>query len=362
MASLTRSRASLLSVPPLLTLSLLLVIAVVVLSSLNGGPNTGGLSLTVIYLVVLISAVYTVRRAVSNPGRWLARRAIRRAIVGLSALTCAVLLAFAPWLGGTVALLLLLLGLCQLLLSRATQQIASSLPRPLDERQSHLRDRGFRVAYWLLAPIVVAFVVVGYLGSASSRGWLASSTDIAPLGVLIALLIVLPGMVIAWLEPDQANGSPRLTTAQRRTSLLAMALVVVTLGAPVAAAASVLSLPLRETQLIRHGSNAGAGGCAYFQRNSSVGVWFTATLPLSTEVCWNGRLAHYRWGMNRSDCRASYGVLTSLSPDSCRRHTEPDGTLTFRYSAWVHPFVLSFLTRRVEVSVAIDRDGRSVRG
>jgi MFS family permease len=361
MATLTGRRPNRFALPLLLLVVVLVGLAVV--GNVAGPAQAESEMLTLSYLVFLVITVFVVRRVALQPGPWLGRRLVRRGIVVLTLLACAVMVALPPaWLGGTVILLLLFIALCNVLLGRATEQIAVSGPRDLDERQGSVLDRAYRSAYWVLATGGGVVVGVTYLASPASRGWLASAIIGSPLLVFIALMICLPTMIVAWLEPDRTMPAPRATPAHLLAVRLAMAMVAVTLLAPIAGAAGVELLPVTETALVRTASLGETGSrCANFQRSVEVGVWFSAYFSLNTEICANGKRAHYLWGINPTDCQAPDSTLVSISTANCVSHTDSDGTLYFRYAAWVRPDVLSFLRRRVVLSLAVDREGQVVR-
>ncbi|MGC2192877.1 MAG: hypothetical protein WA751_11160 [Candidatus Dormiibacterota bacterium] len=73
---------------------------------------------------------------------------------------------------------------------------------------------------WLGLRVVRRGVVVLTLLAAAIMG--------SPLLVFIALLICLPTMIVAWLEPDPTMPAPRATGANLLTVRLAMAMVTVT--------------------------------------------------------------------------------------------------------------------------------------
>ncbi|MGH7643843.1 MAG: hypothetical protein ACRENX_12685 [Candidatus Dormibacteria bacterium] len=350
---------------PLATLApwLLLVVILGLAASLllvDGQQLEIGLVLTMLYLVLVVVTVFVVRRVIIQPGQWLGRRTVRRAVVAGALVICLILAISPTWLGGTALLLLLLLALCQVLLGRATEQLTASLARDIDERQGAVRDRAYRSAYWVLAAVAAGLIGVSYFASAGSRHWLGSAIDGGAVIVLIAMLILLPAMVVAWTEPDRNTPEFRASAGQARAALFAMTLVALVLVAPIGAAAGVLLLPLHESAVHRYTTSVEAGRCADFQRATTVGLWFEARVPLSAEVCWNGERAHYVWGMNKSDCLVQDTSLVTLKPAECQVLTEPDGTLSFTYAVLAQPAVLSFLSRRLVVSLAIDRHGRAV--
>jgi len=327
--------------------------------------NTFGLSnlLTFIYVALCAATALVVRRVTAQPGNWLGRRRVRRVVVLLVVLSCLLMVALpADGLGGTVLLLLLFLALCNVVLARATAQVAVSLPRPLDERQGSLRDRGYRLAYWLLAGIAGLLALVTYFAGSGARAWLGTALVSGPFIAFVVLAICLPTMIVAWIEPDQVMPAPPETRSHVWAVRVAAVMVATSLLVPLLAAIGVEVIPAQATQLKRYSSPAPKGsGCATVRRTTEIGFWFEARFVLDTEVCWNGHRARYLYGMNRSDCMASDWVLVSISTSQCVRRTKSNGTVEFNYTAWIHPDVLSFLARRLRVSVAVDRNGKVER-
>lgn len=346
-----------------IALLVLVLLAVGLQSALIGGAYSLSGLLTLLYLVFVAATVLVIRRVTTHPGRWLGRRRIRRGIVGLACLCClAMVVAPANDLGGSIILLILFLALCNVLLARATEQITVSVPRPLDERQGSVRNRAYRLAYWLLASGVGSVVLVTYLASTATRSWLGSAADGGPLIVVVALLICLPSLVVAWQEPDRTTPAPQASGSHLAALRIAAAMVAITLVAPVVAAIGVEVLPAQTTALTRTSLDGdGPADCANLRRVTEVGFWFTARFALDTQVCWNGSRARYLYGMNQSDCLPTDWNLVSVTTTRCVRRTVPDGTLDYTYVASIQPDVLSFLRRRVVISVVINRDGQVER-
>jgi len=346
-------------IPPLLLVLVLAALSPAVVTL--PGPLRLSYGLTYAYLGFAVTTVFLVRRVTTRPGPWLGRRFVRRVLVLLALLACLVMVAAPGGLGGTAVLLVLWLALCNVLLGRATQQITAASTARLDERQRTLRDRAYSSAYLLLAGAIGVVVLVTYLATAATRAWLASAIDGGPIVVVVALLICLPTLVVAWTEPAAHTPAPRSSRSHLLVVGLAMAMVGISLAAPLASAAGVLLLPARETALTKTPVPPLTGaGCANYQRTAEVGVWFSAALPLRAQICWNGQRARYLWGLNRSDCLNYDSILVTVTEATCSRHTSADGTLEFTYAAWVQPEVLAFLRRRLVVTLAVDRRGQQV--
>jgi len=320
--------------------------------------------LTLIYVALCAATALVVRRVTAQPGNWLGRRRVRRGVVLLAVLSCLLMVAVpAGGLGGTVLLLLLFLALCNVVLARATAQVAVSLPRPLDERQGSLRDHGYRLAYWLLAGIAGLLALVTYFAGSAARAWLGTALVSGPFIAFVVLAICLPTMIVAWIEPDRVMPAPPQSRSHVWAVRVAAVMVATSLLSPLLAAVGVELIPAQASQLERYSSLVSPKGssCATLRRTTEIGFWFEARFVLDTEVCWNGHRARYLYGMNRSDCMASEWVLVSVSTSQCARRSKPNGTVEFNYTAWIHPDVLSFLARRLRVSVAVDRNGNVER-
>jgi hypothetical protein len=320
-----------------------------------------GLNWTLAYLCFAALTVFVLRHVAIEPGSWLSRRTIRRTIVALIVLACVALLAVpGNLLGASVLLVLLFIALCDVILGRATDRVAMSpVVGRLDERQHALRDRAHRIAYWILAGLIAGVVIPAYLVSGGSRAWLASTMTDGGLLAMLALIACLPPMVVAWVEPDRLppEGTAGTVSWQGR---MATAMVVISLGTPLAFATGVWFLPIHQSPLVRTAIGSAATKCAMFTRTERIGVWFSAEVPLSAEICWNGTTARESWGLNQSDCHLAAGSFVSFQTESCTRRTDPDGTLRFTYAVIVHPSLLPFLGRRMEIDLAVGPDGRAV--
>jgi hypothetical protein len=322
-----------------------------------------GLNWLLAYLCFAALTVFVLRKVAIEPGAWLSRRTVRRTIVALIVLACMALVAVpGSVLGGAILLVLLFIALCDIILGRATDRIAMSpAVGKLDERQHALRDRAHRIAYWLLAGLIAGVVIPAYLVSSGSRAWLMSIMTDGGFLALLALIACLPAMVVAWVEPDRLPPEDTVRGVSWQGSL-ASAMVVISLVTPLASATGVLFLPIHRPPLVRTAIGTAAAKCALFTDSERVGVWFSAELPLSAEICWNGTTAQESWGLNETDCHLAGGNFVTIRTESCTRRTDPDGTLRFTYAVIVHPALLPFLGRKMEIGVAVGRDGRAVLG
>ena len=126
--------------------------------------------------------------------------------------------AWRPALTGAPVLLLLLV-LLDIALGRATQRLATAADRTVDERQEALRNRAHRLAYWTFAGLVGGTLAIAQVASPLTRSWVAGALTSGGAGVAFGeLLFVLPGMVLAWLEPDHLapeSAAPGLSGRRR---------------------------------------------------------------------------------------------------------------------------------------------------
>lgn len=143
---------------------------------------------------------------------WLLRRSSRRALVAASVATWALPIAggFAvgdPFVG--VALGFLLAAVPYGLLRQATRLITDLPDGYLDERQLHIRDESFTIAYKVLAGALAVTATAAFIAAAlASPEGRVSLPEIAmhwSLAVFLSLGMVvqsLPAAVLAWREPD----------------------------------------------------------------------------------------------------------------------------------------------------------------
>lgn len=338
------------------------MLVICVLGVTLGWPlGTGGLWLFPAYLALVLATVEVVRSIDREPGAWLSRRAVRRVLVAAISVVCAGLVAATAGAAGMALSVYLLVVLVVLLvaLGRATRRIATAPDKAIDERQEALRNRAHRLSYWALAVAVGGTLVVADLASTTTRVWLGSALG-GGLIVLLVLVLGLPAMLVACLEPDGIEPAVRPRLHPRLP--LAMALTAFTIAAPFLLSLGVVLLPQRTTSTVSDPRPVptGAVGCHEFMASASIGVGVEAEIPLHAIACWDGSHAWEGYGMNASDCMIWAGSLTSSTADRCSRTTGPDGTLRFTYRAVVRPELLPFLSRDVTLGVVLDGNGRVV--
>ncbi|MEO6797131.1 MAG: hypothetical protein ABI401_13260 [Candidatus Dormibacter sp.] len=319
---------------------------------------------TTLYLVFIVVTILVVRSVPVQPGQWLARRAVRRGLVSAIALG-SILLALShagPNDAGGEPFILMALALGFVFLGRATQRIASAPDRQVDERQEALRNRAHRLAYGIFAPLAAGIVLVTYVAGAASRAWLASAFQgSGTLLTFFLLLVFLPAMVLAWLEPDRLVGTDSPQLAASRRASLAITMVALALVTPIALSVALVLVPIRTTSFFRPEQGQTGAKCTYFDARAQVGLGFGAVVPLSAVACSDGRTASEDWGLNNSDCHPNRTEMTTVDTVECTRTTDASGTLHFTYRARVRSAVLPFLARDVVMTLVMAGDGHVVR-
>lgn len=318
------------------------------------------------YLAFAVATAWTLRSARRQPGSWLGRQAVRRALVVGLLVVCACLVAIgalpADVASGSFVFLLVLLVLLNVALGQATLRMASAPETAVDERQEALRNRAHTIAYALLAVVVGGSVAVAWLAGPVTRSWITSALTGGGAGLaLLELLFVLPGMVVAWLEPDHVPAEPGTAIGNARARL-ALGMLAVTIAWPLVWSLGLIVLPIRTTSWVSPTVFAGAAGrCRELMAGADVGMGIGAHIPVHGVACWDGARAQEGWGFNASDCMIGSGLMVVTTPTVCTRTTDADGTLRFTYGSTVRPSLLPFLSREVTMRVVVDRDGRVVR-
>jgi hypothetical protein len=320
------------------------------------------------YLVLVLVTCVMLRMTRREPGAWLGRRSVRRALVALIAATCVALMASPSYTGGSTVppsdefALFLLLVVLNVSLGTATQRVATAPDTNVDERQEAMRNRAHRIAYAIFAVVVGGTVVVADVASQQTRSWLGFTESGGALIVFVELLFVLPAMVMAFLEPAYPVDVRELEghRPHGRRARTAMALLALTVAIPVVLSLAIGVLPPSTSTTLAattDGSDSGATACREFYANSHVGLGIEATVPLHAMVCWNGKRAFESFGMNSTDCLGGSSVLTTATTTQCTRTTAMDGTLAFTYRTDVASSLIPFVHRDVTLRLAIDRNG-----
>ena len=314
------------------------------------------------YLIFVALTIRVVRGVPVEPGAWLGRRDVRRALVLVVALMCLLLTAQpAPGQAQVQLPVLLIVAFCLVLLGRATRRIASAPEYAVDERQEALRNRAHRIAYGLLAVSVGATVLIADLASSDSRRWLAGAIQGGPVFAFLILLFFLPTMVIAWLEPDRLADETAAARMASPRARLGLAMVATCLLVPFLLSAGLAVLPVSTTAYTAPASDEPDSNCKFFQAYRQAGVGIFAGIQLSAEACWDGKHAYPKWGLSSSDCHVLTAALAQVTTARCSRTTDSEGSLHFTYQAIVRPSLLPFVTRELAVHLTLARDGKVVQ-
>ena len=131
---------------------------------------------------------------------------------------------------------------------RAPPRMGSAPDRQVAARHEALRNRAHRLAYGIFAPLAAGIVLVTYVAGAASRAWLASAFQgSGTLLTFFLLLVFLPAMVLAWLEPDRLVGTDSPQLAASRRASLAITMVALALVPPIALSVAPVLVPIRPT-------------------------------------------------------------------------------------------------------------------
>jgi len=340
--------------------------------ALPGSASTYGVLAYLAFVGITMVVVSGIRK---EPGSWLGRRSVRRCLVALIVAVCIGLIATPPPTynstsgessTGPLLALFMFMVLFNIALGRATQRVVSAPETVVDEREEALRNRACRLAYVILLVTVGGVLLVADLAGEQSRAWLGATVSWSGWLVFGELLFILPTMVLAFIEPDRVTPEPGEirggSTARQRA---AAALLVVSFGIPVVLSVALAVLP-PTVSTSSNGSivmTTSASGvtpvtdCRHFQADVIVGHGIQADIPVNAMACWNGTRAAESYGMGKSDCNQGDSVAANVRTLACTSATLPDGTLTFRYRAFVSSSLLPFLGRTVTVEVIIDKNG-----
>jgi hypothetical protein len=358
---------------------LLLVLAALFVANSTGIPSLLPWIGYLLLVFVTWGVVAGVRR---EPGSWLGRRGVRRALVAAIAADCVgVVAASSPGFqfGSTTVLLLLFLVLLNIALGRATERMATAPDGSVDERQEALRNHAHRLAYPVFA-VIVGALLIAYVVSTQSRTWTQHVLGSGGLLVFLELLFVLPGMVLAVIEPappPPEPDAPARPRAANRQARVAVVLVVMVFALPFLASVGVVVLPPHSSAVIdtsppppqvsgtpgpssTGGQQATSPQCGSFMSTVSAGWGVSAEMPVFAYACWDGHRASAPSGNTYGPVCWAPGTLVAVTAEQCTPSavTASDGTLTLTWRATVSPELLPFLNRRVEVKVIIDKNGQ----
>jgi hypothetical protein len=294
--------------------------------------------------------------------KWSVRRALVLAVLGISGLLVSQVPASLH--GAGMLAVIALVGL-DVALIRATGGLAFARARSLDERQSALRDLAYRRGFRLLglALIVgVLLVAVSWIVSATRDHAAMSQVDAGIGGRLLVaaleLLLMMPTLVIAWMQRDQDEDEPDDVAGWGwlPASALAVAVTVLASLAPVAWGAPESAPQSRNFSVV---AEMPGSTCRHFAGGRTVGAPLGATIGMRAEVCWNGQDAFVHPDFTLTRCGADNADdFAQVSDTICTASTDADGTLRYAVRARISPLPLGIASRDLTMRLVVTRDGR----
>jgi hypothetical protein len=322
----------------------------------------------------------------------------RRIAVAITLAITALLGSLLPssFYGLGIVVILVLVAL-DVLLIRATEGLAFTRRRALDERESALRDRayrrGFRLLGLALAVELLIFIatesILSAIANATQNGSLPSITEVnnvisgRGLTAIVQLLVMLPTLMIAWTAGDRVD---------REGGRHARHWALLWLSIPAIAGAWLLLVAAAPEQVTAKSNSSISGGlegatCQHFSAGRIVGAEFGATVGLRAEVCWNGTDAfvsgdpsiplpesaiaamHLPPGVPADGGNPAQTDLTAcgagttddfatVSATTCSGTIDAAGTLHYSVHARVSPLPGGIGQRDVTLTLVVARDGR----
>jgi hypothetical protein len=308
----------------------------------------------------------------------------QRTVVALTALWLVLIAPYPLSLDGFGVPIVLAIVTLDVILGVRTGWLALGRAAGLDERETDLRDRAFRLAFHLIAIGIATMIVTG-VASSLLRFLVAhqpSSTAIPdPIGVrgivaLLELLAFAPTAVIAWFQPHP-HERPLAGGRSRWLALLAV---------PLAGAlwlVGVITLPQRTAtvHLAQAGLVMADASCSAFGVRRETAFGFGGALHLEATVCWNGRQAFVvgdtslprpaslpdgeyaglAMGPSLTSCRPLAGDDDFAAvQESCSETIDQDGTMHYVLRGQVWPAALAGGPRQT-IELVVAADGRVLR-
>jgi hypothetical protein len=207
--------------------------------------------------------------------------------------------------------------------------------RPLDERESALRDfayrRGFRLLGLALAVALLLFIAGSYVSyalvarSPNGPSYPELNNVVTGRGLIamLELLVMLPTLMLAWTsigDMDVDGARPRHWSLRNA----GLTLLAVT-------GAWLLVVALVPEQTVGAGSNANSSSgdgppgatCMHVVAGRMVGVEFGATAAMRVEACWNGTVA-FVWGDPTIPPPSSVAAAMNVPPGAPAYVVNPD--------------------------------------
>ncbi|MGH7643844.1 MAG: hypothetical protein ACRENX_12690 [Candidatus Dormibacteria bacterium] len=284
--------------------------------------------------------------------------------------------------GGGVLVVAFLLGLA-VALNQTTSWKTWRRPSQLDERESQLRDRAFRLAFRSVGAGLFLLIVTASVSSIlrsldSGSDPLAFPNGPRYLLAFLLLLALLPSVVHAWLEQDQLDGPSGRHDRGRGVRTVVARVVAPVLTALIVAGvwiAAVAILPPRFSQVVQNPSPSfGYGGahCETLAVSRELGAGLGSAITVDVDVCWDGREA---WdGSQRKPPTDDGASMTApaktcslrldatdfqdISKESCTEQDAADGTFHLVARAEVSPELGIGAERTLQASLTVNWSGR----
>jgi hypothetical protein len=330
-------------------------------------------------------------------------RSVGRALVIATGAVTALLASALPLHGFGIVVMVTLAGL-DILLLRATGELAFRRVSGLDERQRSLRDLAYRRGFrWIGLAIVLLWIlwfasdVVVTIVSATTAQFSIPSTSDVDTGIagrivvaMAELLLMLPTSVIAWQEdsaPGPDHGDAGSGPGRHRRWMVWLVL-------PALVAAWLTAVVWLPIQSAPHGPLGSEGGgpsgttCQEFAGGTIVGAELGGTVGLRADVCWDGSVAYVlgnpslplptralrdygapgftppaSWVNPAQPMLSGCGLdnlddFATVSPTTCTERIDASGTLHYTVSARVSPLPFGIGSRQVTVDLVVTRTGK----
>jgi hypothetical protein len=282
--------------------------------------------------------------------------------------------------GAGIVVLLALVAL-DIVLGLTTGWLALAPTSRLDERQTALRDRAFRIGFRLVGAGVLVMFLLYIAGNIVQAILLSGQVRFPSDGfsartalAIVELLVIAPTVVIAWLLPPDSE------TADRRPArwfpliavpAVALVWLIAVLVAPVQST-TVTTIP-------DNGFSMGDATCGHFSAVDRVAAGFGGGARLEAEVCWNRQQAFavgdtslpHPASLPAEEFSRPFPGLTSCAPvasdidfgtvaEHCSVQIDADGTLHLVLRGRVSPLQGGVGARDLKIQLAVTRDGKVV--
>ena len=305
-----------------------------------------------------------------------------RLLVGVTALLWLLFAAEFPisLQGLGIALVLAMIAL-DVALGTLTGWLAFVPTSRLDERQTTLRDRAYRIGFRLVGSGVLLMALLGIVGifvTFAVQGPLlqvpADGLTVRAVTAFLQLLVMSPTVVLAWSMPANnetaGSGNLRLLPFLAVPAVGALWVAAIVAG-PVQTATSIQ---------VMGSMSSSEGPCSNFGAVSRLAGGFGGSARLYAEVCSNGKQAYAvgdpslprpasippeEWA---GFTRIPLTSCTPLSSDTdfgnvdtrCTGFIDAAGTLHLTLSGRIRPLPGNLAARDVQVELVVTRDGKVV--